>query len=185
MKSFRPRLTYANVVSSIALFGVLAGGGAYAASKIGPNDIKNSAVKSRHIDGKAVKAADIALGAVSPGRLEGSEPIHMIGAPGQPQFGEGWSNGGEPAGFYKDMLGVVHLTGDVFATADADQTIFTLPPPWRPTSPTCTATVRAEDPIVSESAFVCALPSGAVQMHASSGDATFYLNGAAFRVGFG
>lgn len=37
----RRRLTYANVMATIAVFGVLAAGGAYAASKIGTNQIKD------------------------------------------------------------------------------------------------------------------------------------------------
>ena len=40
MRNLRSHLTYANVVSTLALFAVLAGGGAYAASKIGGKDLK-------------------------------------------------------------------------------------------------------------------------------------------------
>lgn len=60
----KPRLTYANVVASIALFGVLAGGGAYAATKIGPKDIKTNAVRAKHIKGKQVRAKHITNNAV-------------------------------------------------------------------------------------------------------------------------
>ena len=49
MERIRSGLTYANVISTIAVFAVL-GGGAWAAARIGPNDIKRNAVRSRHIN---------------------------------------------------------------------------------------------------------------------------------------
>jgi hypothetical protein len=52
-------LTYANVMSTIAVFGVLAGGGAYAASKIGSKDIKRNAVTGKHIKRGAVKGKHV------------------------------------------------------------------------------------------------------------------------------
>jgi len=55
----RGRLTYANVMSTIAVFGVLAGGGAYAASKIGAKDIKRNAVRSKQIKNRAVAERDL------------------------------------------------------------------------------------------------------------------------------
>jgi hypothetical protein len=54
------RLSYANVMATIAVFGVLAGGGAYAASTIGPGDIKKNAVRSKHIKTGEVKRPDLA-----------------------------------------------------------------------------------------------------------------------------
>jgi hypothetical protein len=58
-RKVRARLSYANVMSTIAVFAVLAGGGAYAANTIGSADI---------IDGE-VKAADIAANAVDSARV--------------------------------------------------------------------------------------------------------------------
>lgn len=73
LAGIRDRLTYANVMSTIAVFGVLAGGGAWAASKIGPNDIANDAVRSKHVKNDQIKGPDIAAGAVgSPEILNGS-----------------------------------------------------------------------------------------------------------------
>ncbi len=50
MKRFRPRLTYANVIASLALF-VALGGSAVAAglakNSVGPNQIKKGAVTAR------------------------------------------------------------------------------------------------------------------------------------------
>jgi hypothetical protein len=71
----KPRLTYANAMSTIAVFGVLAGGGAYAASKIGPNDIKPNAVRSKHIKKKAVKTPKIANRAVTAAKLADGPPF--------------------------------------------------------------------------------------------------------------
>lgn len=69
MGSIRSRLSYANVIATIALFGVLAGGGAYAASKIGPNEIANNAVRAKHIKSGAVTAPKIRSRAVTPPKI--------------------------------------------------------------------------------------------------------------------
>lgn len=55
----RRHLTYANVMSTIAVFGVLAGGGAYAATKIGSKDIKRNAVTGKHIKKSAVRGKHV------------------------------------------------------------------------------------------------------------------------------
>jgi hypothetical protein len=65
----RERLTYANVMSTIAVFGVLGGGGAYAASKIGSRDIKRNAVLSKHIKRGNVKRSDLGTNAVDSGKV--------------------------------------------------------------------------------------------------------------------
>jgi hypothetical protein len=66
----RPRLTYANVVSSIALFVVL-GGGAYATidRKIGTKDIKRNAVTTKKINKQAVRAGKMAPNSVRAGKI--------------------------------------------------------------------------------------------------------------------
>jgi hypothetical protein len=63
------RLSYANVMATIAVFGVLAGGGAYAASKIGPKEIGDKAVRAKHIKKAAVKTPKITDGAVTAAKL--------------------------------------------------------------------------------------------------------------------
>ena len=60
----RERLTYANVMATIAVFGVLAGGGAWAAANIGADDIKANAVRSRHIKKHQVRKSDLARSAI-------------------------------------------------------------------------------------------------------------------------
>ncbi|MDQ3729838.1 MAG: hypothetical protein M3355_09650 [Actinomycetota bacterium] len=61
-------LTYANVMSTIAVFSVL-GGGAYAASQIGPRDIEQNAVRSKHIKDSQVKTADLRDGSVNASKV--------------------------------------------------------------------------------------------------------------------
>jgi hypothetical protein len=68
-RRMRERLSYANVMSTIAVFGVLAGGSAYAAATIGADDIKRNAVRSKHIRVNAVSPAKLAPGAVSTAKL--------------------------------------------------------------------------------------------------------------------
>ncbi len=65
----RQRLTYANVVSTIALFLVLTGGVVYAASKIGTKDIQRQAVTKKKLAPGAVKNGKLADGAVATAKL--------------------------------------------------------------------------------------------------------------------
>jgi hypothetical protein len=58
------KLTYANVVATIALFGVL-GGGAYAAFRVPPNS-----VGSRQLKAKAVSGGKIANATISGGKIQ-------------------------------------------------------------------------------------------------------------------
>lgn len=72
MKQIRKRLTYANVVSSIALFLVLGGATAFAATKIGANEIKANAITTGKIKKEAVAAGKIKTGAVTTDKLASS-----------------------------------------------------------------------------------------------------------------
>jgi hypothetical protein len=65
MGRLRPRLTYANVVSTIALAFALGGGAVYAAGKIGSSQIAKNAIHSRQIKNHQVKRQDIAGGAIN------------------------------------------------------------------------------------------------------------------------
>lgn len=76
----RPRLTYANVVATIALFCAL-GGGAYAATQlpknsVGPKQLKKNAVRSAKVKdgsllGKDFKAGQLPAGATGPAGARG------------------------------------------------------------------------------------------------------------------
>jgi len=65
--------------------------------------------------------------------LAAPEPVRLVGAAGEPAFQNSWINHGgsadEPAGFYKDQAGIVHLQGQV---VDGSGVIFQLPPGERP-----------------------------------------------------
>jgi hypothetical protein len=89
VQQIRKRLTYANVMSSLAVFLVLGGGAAYAAKKIGSNElrggsvttakIKRNAVTASKLKAGAVTTAKIAKGAVSYGRLaNGSVSVEKL-----------------------------------------------------------------------------------------------------------
>jgi hypothetical protein len=137
MSRIRARMTYANVMATIAIFLVL-GGGAYAAFHLPRNS-----VRSKNIVNKQVKRAD----------LKPAEPFHRVGATGQPQLGNGGQNdcrwkrppgGGQiaPPVFYKDPYGVVRMAGIAIgvngpggdATCDDsdDAIVFRLPAADRP-----------------------------------------------------
>jgi hypothetical protein len=64
MKSVRKRLTYANVMSSIAVFLVVAGGSAFAANQLGKNTVGSKQLKKN-----AVVTAKIKNGAVTGAKL--------------------------------------------------------------------------------------------------------------------
>src|SRR4051794_5462551 len=81
LRRLRAHLTYANVMSTLAVFLIVAGGGAYAAAKLKPNsvrtkNIKNAAVTSEKLANGAVTDTKIANGAVG---LAGVSPsLHLL-----------------------------------------------------------------------------------------------------------
>lgn len=70
MKLIRKKLTYANVMSSIAVFLVLGGGAAYAAKKIGSNQLKPNSVTTAKIKKNAVTTAKIKNNAVTTAKIK-------------------------------------------------------------------------------------------------------------------
>ena len=69
MKQIRMRLTYANVMSSLAVFLVLGGATAFAASKIGANQLKANSVKTGKIVKEAVTSGKIKNNAVTTSKI--------------------------------------------------------------------------------------------------------------------
>jgi hypothetical protein len=69
LRRVRKRLSYSNVMSTLAVFLVLSAGGAYAHGLIGTNDITKAAVTTPKLAGKAVKSKKIAPQAVKKGKL--------------------------------------------------------------------------------------------------------------------
>jgi hypothetical protein len=57
LRRFRPRLTYANVIATLALFLAIGGGAVWAAGRIGTSQIKNGAVTTKKIKNNAVTGA--------------------------------------------------------------------------------------------------------------------------------
>lgn len=159
-KSLQGRLTYANVVATLALFVAVGGASALAAGQLGKNSvgskqlrnnsvagakIKKNAVTGAKVKDQSLTGSDInlsKLGTVPSAQLANSipaaEPTHFIGAPGEPAFEGGAGNFASPipgvslppGGFYKDHDGIVHLEGLV--EPGAGLAIFTLPPGYRP-----------------------------------------------------
>lgn len=89
--TYRPRLTYANVVSTLALFLALGGGVAYAANKIRSGDIAAGAVRTADVHKRAIVSGKLALGAVHSNQIaDASVGAKQLGpaavAPGNLQF---------------------------------------------------------------------------------------------------
>jgi len=83
LRKLRPRLTYANVASSLALFLAVSGGTAIAAATIGTKDIKNRAVTSSKIANGAVTGAKVRNGSLTAADFrEGSLPAGPQGPQG-------------------------------------------------------------------------------------------------------
>jgi hypothetical protein len=91
LRMIRRRLNYANVMATIAAFGVLATGSAYAASKIGANDIKKNAVRAKHVKKDQIKARHLARNAVASSRIRD-------GAVTAAKLADGIQGGQGPAG---------------------------------------------------------------------------------------
>ena len=78
----KPRLTYANIVSTLALFLALGGSAAYAASKVNSNDLAPGAVHTSNVFKRAITSGKLAVGAVRSNQL-------ADGAVGSGQLGDG------------------------------------------------------------------------------------------------
>jgi hypothetical protein len=140
-RRFRPKLTYANVISTTCLF-ILLGGGAYAVTNlpvnsVGTAQIKNAAVTQQKISRRAQAALTGQKGDRGPpgpatgaagGSLAGTypnpslappEPFHAVTSFGECDHPVQWEThyvkdpNFATVGFYRDPYGVVHLRGSV------------------------------------------------------------------------
>lgn len=145
----RPRLSYANVMSTIAVFIALGGTSwAVARNSIGNRELKSNAVTSGKVRNGTLTRKDLAPGALlgrgQRGPAGPSGPAGPTGPPGPGSaegwkalpFTNGWSNYGgawETAAYRKDQLGIVHLRGLVTRAAGPPQgAIAVLPVGYRP-----------------------------------------------------
>jgi hypothetical protein len=117
---------------------------AVTAAKIKSNAITTAKIKKDAVTGEKINEGT--LGTVPSANIaNGLAPVeatHLVGAPGEPGFENGYSNyPGEsgisfnPVGFYKDHDGIVHLQGIAKAPPSPPlPLVFTLPPGFRPAS---------------------------------------------------
>jgi hypothetical protein len=77
-------MTYANVVSSLCLFFVLAGGSAFAASQITGAQIASNAITSAKVKNGSLLKVDFKPGQLPKGPRGLTGPQGLAGAPGQP-----------------------------------------------------------------------------------------------------
>ncbi len=146
----RPQLTYANVMSTIAVFLAL-GGTSYALARnsVGNRELKANAVTSLKVKNGSIGSKDLSASARAIRGQRGpagpSGPTGPAGPPGPAAaegwqalaFSNGWSNYGstfEPAAYRKDQLGNVHLRGLITRASAAPTSgpIGTLPAGYRP-----------------------------------------------------
>jgi hypothetical protein len=154
----RPKLSFANVVSVLALF-VAIGGTAFAfhlgKNSIGSRQLKKSAVTTAKVKNEAITAAKVKKGTLTGAQINsstlGTVPTAQSAqsadtiAPSEgwhevTEFLHGWESsmpavGGhpEPVAFYKDKQGIVHFRGEV-SQGTPNTAIFRLPPGYRPAS---------------------------------------------------
>ena len=69
MNRLRPRFTYANVVATIALFLVLSGGAAYAATQLAKNSVGSKQLKKNSVTGAKIKHGTITGAKINLGTL--------------------------------------------------------------------------------------------------------------------
>lgn len=83
-KRLRPRLTYANVIATLALFLAVSGGAAYAASHLGKNSVGAKQLKRNAVTGAKIKDRSLLASDFKVGELPAGErgPQGVPGAPG-------------------------------------------------------------------------------------------------------
>jgi hypothetical protein len=163
MKKIRSRLTFANVISCLALF-VALGGSAYAVSHLGKNSVgskqlKKNAVITAKIKNEAVTGAKVKKGTLTGMQINAStlgtvpgaeaaqvaqtakaltppEAWHLVGAQGEPIFFGTWTNSAESTA---ESVGFFKDHEGIVhlrgkAIGGGGENLFALPPGFRPAS---------------------------------------------------
>lgn len=86
MKQIRERLTYANVMSTIAVFLLLGGATAFAAGQLGPNTVGTKQLKGNAVTTGKIKKEAVAEGKIKNGAVTAAKIAN--GAVGTAQLGE-------------------------------------------------------------------------------------------------
>jgi hypothetical protein len=107
LKRLTSHLTYANVVATLALFLVLSGGAAYAASQLGKNSVgtrqlKKSSVSTAKLKNGAVTAAKIQAGAIPVTKIDPSSLGTVPNATHANTADNANQLGGAPPSTYRD-----------------------------------------------------------------------------------
>ena len=119
MRRIRANLTYSNVMSTIAVFGVLAGGSAWAASKIGTNEIEPGAVTAKKLHKNAVTTKKIKDDAVTGDKAKESSFGRV---PDAAHADDATKLDGQPASDYR-----LHCPGDLDRAGDLCYEVDTRP----------------------------------------------------------
>jgi hypothetical protein len=206
----RPRLTYANVVATLALFIAIGGAGAFAASQlpknsVGAKQLNKNAVTTAKVKKEAITAAKVKKGtltgkqinlaklgtvpsathAASADSIPPAEPIRLIGAPGQPGFEGGATNITEGELNFQQAGFYKDAFGIVhlegLVKKGSGPVIFTLPSGYRPAS----GTVQAFEQFKEAAVFILGSASGPVPAGAvvALGTKIAALSGITYRAG--
>jgi hypothetical protein len=106
VKQIRKHITYANVMSSIAVFLILGGATAFAAKKIGGNEIKASSISTGKIKKEAVTTSKIKNGAVTGSKVQLSS-LGKVPSASNADHATSASNADTVGG---NHLGFIHVT---------------------------------------------------------------------------
>jgi len=177
MSRIRRHLTYSNVMATFAVFVVL-GGAAYAAFHLPKNS-----VRSRNIKNGQVKRQDL----VKPAAVKSAGLANEISEACQ-GIADQWINSvhdlNGSVGYYRDVDGIVHLTGEAKRCGDppSGDTIFTLPPGYRPP---VVENISALSYVGNTSQEMVILRDGSVGpiFSGSTAGSDYSLDGVAFRCG--
>ncbi len=173
LRWIRGRLTYANVVSTIALFVVL-GGVSYAAFHLPKNS-----VRSKNIVNHQVKSKDLVK--PSPGQAAGLVSALDCASTGSNRWISRNPDVFGNVGYYRDLDGQVHLTGTAqkCGAPSGGAVVLVLPPGYRPQN-----TQEQAAPVVTggpgATTNVIAFDDGEVSVNVNSTDAVS-LAGVSFR----